>query len=591
MLRQDDRTYGVTLVVEPLDAAQTEAFLVLFQDLGAFTDPGTLDGERPSTDEHVLRLEAELRVNRDRLQATIEEQESTNEELKSSNEEYQSINEEMQSANEELETSKEELQSVNEELQTVNGELGHRISELGRINSDLKNLLESTQIATVFLDNDLRVRNFTPAATEIFHLLETDVGRPLGHVVSRVSYPELEGDVRRVLKTLATIERQVTDASLGRHFAARVLPYRSIDNYINGAVVTFTDLTAAYTAQAALRESERRQQVLIDGVPQLVWRANDEGRWSWASPQWTEFTGQSEADSRGLGWLDPVHPDDRDALLADWKKANESGEYSAEYRLRQAGSGTYSWFQTRALPVRDAEGGISEWLGTSTNIDDLRRLQERQGVLVAELQHRTRNLIGVVRSLAERTIEASGSLADFEERFASRLAALSRVQGLLSTLTAGSRVTFDELIRSELVALGAIDSEGHGARVTLDGPDDIPLRSTMVQTFALALHELATNAVKYGALASAAADGRLAVRWRVEAADGTAGRLHVDWAETGVAISEDGDGTRRHGYGRELIEQALPYQLEAETTYNLTRSGVRCSIVVPLPESRTTTET
>ncbi len=215
-------------------------------------------GDRLASDEQVQRMEAELRLTRDRLQATIEELESTNEELKSSNEEYQSINEELQSANEEMETSKEELQSVNEELHTVNGELGHRVGELAANNSDIRNLLDSTQIATVFLDNDLRVRNFTPASTDIFRLLDTDVGRPLHHVVSRVAYPELADDVRRVSKTLAPIERSVVDPVAERHYAARVLPYRSLDNYIGGTVVTFTDMTAVHRIEAALRESEAR---------------------------------------------------------------------------------------------------------------------------------------------------------------------------------------------------------------------------------------------------------------------------------------------------------------------------------------------
>ncbi|GHD05112.1 hypothetical protein GCM10016234_00690 [Tianweitania populi] len=259
VIRQDDRAYAVNVVIEPLGNGDVTSLIVLFQDAGQVAESSSKgDGGWLTADEHVQRLETDLRVTRDRLQATIEELESTNEELKSSNEEYQSINEELQSANEEMETSKEELQSVNEELQTVNGELGHRVSELGRTNSDLKNLLEATQIATVFLDNDLRVRNFTPAATEIFHLLDTDVGRPLDHVVSRVAYPELQDDVRRVLKTLSVVERQVSDPAAGRHFTARVLPYRSVDNYISGAVVTFMDLTVAYKAEAALRQSEQR---------------------------------------------------------------------------------------------------------------------------------------------------------------------------------------------------------------------------------------------------------------------------------------------------------------------------------------------
>jgi two-component system CheB/CheR fusion protein len=273
--------FGVNLIVEPVGASDHNALVVLFQDAGDIADAAPVNGERLVSDEHVGRLEAELRLTKERLQATIEELESTNEELKSSNEEYQSINEELQSANEELETSKEELQSVNEELQTVNGELAHRVSELARANSDLKNLLESTQIATLFLDNDLRVRNFTPAATEIFHLLETDVGRPIGHVASRVAYPELQEDARKVLKSLAPVEREVAGPDRS-HFVARVLPYRSIDNFIAGAVVTFVDVTSAIEAKelqkTLLEELQHRVRNILAVIRSMVRRTHEESQ-------------------------------------------------------------------------------------------------------------------------------------------------------------------------------------------------------------------------------------------------------------------------------------------------------------------------
>ena len=229
--------------------------------------------------------------------------------------------------------------------------------------------------------------------------------------------------------------------------------------------------------------------------------------------------------------------------------------------------------------MRDNAGTIVEWLGTSTEINDLREMQERQGVMVAELQHRTRNLITVVRSLSERTSANAVSIHDFRARFNQRLSALSRVQGLLSHLSAGQRVTFDELLRSELGALGALDANGD--KVTLDGPAGVRLRSTTVQTFALALHELATNAVKYGALATQG--GHLTVSWRVVPVDdGGEPRLHADWRETGVPLTEVGSEPRGGGYGRELIERALPYQLKARTTYELTADGVHCTIDVPI---------
>jgi PAS domain S-box-containing protein len=341
------------------------------------------------------------------------------------------------------------------------------------------------------------------------------------------------------------------------------------------------DLTERRLAEHALAESERRARSLVEGVPQLVWRAEDQGDWTWASPQWSVFTDQPERASHGSGWLDAIHPDDRDEVRSAWDRALKTGEFDREYRIRRA-DGTYMWFATRATPVRDERGAIREWLGTSTEIHALRELQARQGVLVAELQHRTRNLIAIVRSLSSKTVQEADTLEDFEQRFATRLAALSRVQGLLSQLTAGQRVTFDELLRSELTALGAM-ADGN-TKITLDGPADVSLRSTTVQTFALALHELATNATKYGALSSAG--GHLTVGWRIEPA-GSAddARLHVDWRETGVDMARAGGLTQGGGYGRELIERALPYQLKAKTSYELGADGVHCTIAVPVPPS------
>ena len=328
-----------------------------------------------------------------------------------------------------------------------------------------------------------------------------------------------------------------------------------------------------------VREAELRLQTLVEGMPQLVWRAVDGGEWTWANSQWTDYTGQGEVDFAGWGWLHALHPDDRTDARAAWSDARKQGGFTIEYRLRRAADGEYRWFQTRAAPVRDKAGTIVEWLGTSTEINDLREMQERQGVMVAELQHRTRNLITVIRSLSERTSSNATSIDDFRARFNQRLSALSRVQGLLSHLSAGQRVTLDELLRSELGALGALDANDD--KVTLDGLAGVRLRSATVQTFALALHELATNAVKYGALATQG--GHLTVGWRVvPAADGAEPRLHADWRETGVALTEVGAESRGGGYGRELIERALPYQLKARTTYELTPDGVHCTIDVPI---------
>ena len=338
----------------------------------------------------------------------------------------------------------------------------------------------------------------------------------------------------------------------------------------------FQDITQRKRGEAGLRASEERQRALIEGVPQLVWRASAPGHWTWSSPQWTKLTGQSEEESRGWGWLVPVHPDDRAAAREAWARAAELGRLEVDHRIRADRDGDYRWFQTRATPLRNERGAIVEWLGTSTDVDDLRRLQDRQHVLNEELQHRTRNLMGVVRSMADKTARASADLPDFRERFRKRLDALSRVQGLLSRLGEHDRVTFDELIETELAAMG-----GGGDRVELKGPRGVRLRSSMVQTLAMAVHELATNAVKYGALGQA--DGRLAVTWHLATDDGTdQTRLHIDWRESGVAMPAAGSTPSGGGQGRELIEKALPYQLSARTSYELGPDGVHCTISIPV---------
>ena len=343
------------------------------------------------------------------------------------------------------------------------------------------------------------------------------------------------------------------------------------------------DMTDLKAIEAVIAESEGRLRTLMEGIPQLVWRSCAEGRWTWASPQWLDFTGQRQEESYGLGWLDVVHPDDRAATSLAWENATPNGALDVEFRVRRASDGAWLWHHTRSVPVCDADDNITEWLGTTTDVHALHELQDRQEVLVAELQHRTRNLITVVRSLSDRTVVSAASLDDFKGRFGRRLAALSRVQGLLSHLSAGERVDFDELLRSELSALGVTDSMAD--RVTLEGPARVPLRSATVQTFALALHELATNAVKYGALANHATDGRLSVCWHVvvATADGSP-VLHVDWRESGVNMPDVGASPPGSGYGRELIERALPYQLGAETTYEMSADGVRCTIKMPLSE-------
>jgi PAS domain S-box-containing protein len=337
------------------------------------------------------------------------------------------------------------------------------------------------------------------------------------------------------------------------------------------------DITELKLAENALAAAELRQRALLEGIPQLVWRAVDGGHWTWASPQWIDYTGQAEMDSHGVGWLMPVHPDDRDSAREKWSRAMETGGFEVEYRLRHAATQTYRWFHTRATPVRDQTGTITEWLGTSTDVNDLRSLQDRQTVLVAELQHRTRNIMGMIRALADKIALTSSDLPNFRERFTDRLTALARVQGLLSRLHADDRVTFDELLESELAALDA-----SAERVSLNGPRGVRLRSSTVQILAMALHELATNAMKYGALGQPS--GKLAVSWSLRT-DGVDG-LCIDWRESGVTMPTVESTSAGAGQGRELIERALPYQLGGKAHYELRADGIHCTLMIPISTSQ-----
>jgi len=336
---------------------------------------------------------------------------------------------------------------------------------------------------------------------------------------------------------------------------------------------------------AALCRTELRLKTLLDGMPQLVWRSRDGGRWTWSSPQWEAFTGLSIDYSRDLGWIEALHPDDRNVAAEAWERVEQQGYLSFEARIRNAQTGKYRYFQTRASPVRTPEGNVLEWLGTSTDIDDIIRLQEQQAVLMDELQHRTRNLMAVVQAVMTRTLRGTHSLDDFRRCIEARMGALARAQGLLSRRGV-HRVTFDALLREELGAHLDLDADGNATQVTLKGPSGVPLESSLVQTFALAFHELVTNAVKYGALSSQT--GHLAVCWHVASADQKTEQLHVDWRETGVVnLPAPGDKPRGGGYGRELIERALPYQMGAQTSFAFLSDGVHCTIKVDVPQSGT----
>jgi two-component system, chemotaxis family, CheB/CheR fusion protein len=260
----------VSFSVRPFAEPEAGEVLLLlsFEDVARAAPDKPARGKRTAgavVDRRMEALERDLAYTKETLHATIEEQQASNEELKSTNEEMQSTNEELQSTNEELETSKEELQSVNEELVTVNAELGSKIEQLAGMQDDMKNLLDNINIGTIFLDDHLVIRNFTPEAAQVYHLVLADVGRPLSDIKSALEGADLLAEAQAVLKTLVPIEREVRTTA-GTAYLARIQTYRTLDDVIDGVVLTFVPLTDFKQIQEELLVARELAESIVDTV-------------------------------------------------------------------------------------------------------------------------------------------------------------------------------------------------------------------------------------------------------------------------------------------------------------------------------------
>ena len=280
--------------------------------------PGPHATSSPDAEARIAALTAELRAKEEYLQSANEELQSSTEELKSSNEEMQSVNEELQSTNEELETSKEELQSVNEELATVNTELQTKVNDLSRANNDMNNLLAGTGIGTVFVDHQLCILRFTPAASSIINLILSDVGRPVAHIVSNlVDYHSLVADVRQVLDTLTPKEVPVQTVE-GKSYTMRIQPYRTLENVIEGAVITFVDITEMVRTREALLKANNqlRLALVVRDASDAITVQDLNGRTLAWNPGAVRLYGWSEAEALQQNVRDRIPESGREAALA-----------------------------------------------------------------------------------------------------------------------------------------------------------------------------------------------------------------------------------------------------------------------------------
>ena len=571
LVRFNGAPHRVHLLVKPARESGTEqqTAVVIFIE-GEAVHENLVSDEQHVNDETVRRLTQELELIQGRLRTVREESDAANEELRAANEELQSINEEYRSTSEELETSKEELQSINEELQTVNSELKLKLDAISRAHSDLQNLVAATDIGTLFLDPGLRIKRFTERVTELFSITEPDEGRPITDFAHRLEYEDLVKDARAVLADLAPVRREIRSRT-GRWYEMRLRPYRTVDDKIDGVVITFVDISDRHHVEQALRDSERRlsqEQHLVNlsRDPIFVWDF-DGGIVDWNRGS-EELYGYRRDEALGkqkevlLGTSVPG------SSFAELKaKLLQEGNWAGELRQKTKGGQDLTVESHMQLESFDSRRLVLE---STRDVTARRATERRLRVLLGELTHRVRNTLAVIQAIARHTLRGSQSPQEFVERFEGRLAALATAH----TLLVGSEwqgADLGELAREQL----APHLTDNPKRLHLKG-DLVLLPADLATPFGLVMHELATNAAKYGSLS--VSRGTVGVSWTVDTRN-KPHRLRLVWEERGGPPPGE---PKAGGFGSALIDSVIP---GAHVRREFRPEGLVCTVEVELPEA------
>ena len=592
-VKRDGSTVAVRVSARPVRGPRggDELLLVTFEDEAKQRRGAAKAASSRAEESIVKQLELELKSTREELQSAIEELESTNEELKASNEEAMSMNEELQSANEELETSKEELQSLNEELNSVNNQLQEKLEELESTNNDLANLLSSADIATLFLGPDYRIKRFSAAATRLFKLIPSDVGRPIGDIVARFADPDLPGDVDAVIGELAAREKEVPGEE-GRWYLRRVTPYRTLDNRIEGVVVAFTEVTKLKALEADLRrlagELEKRvakrsaelaaevhdredadasllaernfvSEVLAT-MPALVMVTDRDGVVVRFNRACEEVSGHSFEQVRGKDVFGFLQPEEVENVRRTFAELAEGGGPTRTRNTWQRPDGTLRLIAWSNNVLRDESGRVEYIIRTGIDITEQHRAEDEARQRLAELTHMQRlHTAGeLATALAHELNQPLAAIAGYSDACLDKMHAGDASSDLLvrnleqiSTQAQRAGKVIRELrsflVKAELQkeptdanalarqAFGLLSADAHARHVRLESDlaDSLP----RITAAALSIEHVLVNLVSNGIEAvrdSGAGEGTVAIRTRAEN-----GSIRITVTDTGRGISPE----------------------------------------------------
>ncbi len=576
----------VNLTVAPLTEQGIPAgfLIVVFQEMSLVAGGEKAKPAAGRGHKRIAELEEELRLTKENLQTTIEELEASNEELKSANEELQSNNEELQSTNEELDTSREELQSLNEELTTLNAELQDKNELLVKANDDLRNFLNRTDIAIIFLDEELRIRSFTPATTEVFNMRDIDIGRPLAEITSRLEYDAVASDAQEVLRTLRSKETEVRRKD-GCWYDMRILPYLTVQKVVSGLVMSFldinkrkqaiSDLTAAKRkledVLLELRQNRDRLETVLETVPAgVIVVEKPDGRISVVNKEAIRLYG---ADPNGLALANyreklllfkpdgNVYPPEELAA----SRALLSGEsvFNEEVLIgRPDGSRiTVLW---SAVPLHDTDGQITAAVGVFRDVTEFKQAERMKDDFISMVSHELRTPLTVVTSAIKTATDERVSEAERSELLKEANSSAESLAWILENLLELARYQVGRLrldkkptsiSRIFETSLKTLRERYPARKVLLEHPDKLP--PVLVDHFRLEriLYNLMENALKYS---DAATDVKVFARRErdglvVGVSDGGVGISPQDYDKIFQPFGRLASGAKGKGFGLGLV--------------------------------------